>query len=167
MLAGSLPRAIRAAIATRLRTCFYSLKAVPCLTVVATGAPPPSPSGVTMSERRYRGFAGHFCASEDCLFHITTEIGDVLVSTVGAYRVPQPHGRHRNGEPWGEIGMGRKYETMVFRMGSAVCSCGCGEREISSHNEIDFAGYNDVKSATEGHEAMCQKYETIAPNGAA
>jgi hypothetical protein len=108
-------------------------------------------------KRRYIGFAGHLIVAEYCRFHIATEIGDVLVSTVGAY---QPPG-HKRGE-WETIGVARLYETMVFRLGTSFCSCGCGAREVESWSEIDFAGYNDVRAAEDGHEAMCQKYETEA-----
>jgi hypothetical protein len=105
--------------------------------------------------RRHRGFAGHLIVSDYCRFHLSTEVGDVLVSTIGAYVSPsKPDG-------FTTIGCGRLYETMVFRLGATVCDCGCGEREVASFGEIDFAGYNDPRAATDGHEAMIEKYEQI------
>lgn len=58
-----------------------------------------------------------------------------------------------------EIGVGRTYETMVFKAGDPCSSkgCGCGLPEIDGM-ELDFEGYNNAQDATRGHTAMCAKY---------
>jgi hypothetical protein len=58
-----------------------------------------------------------------------------------------------------EVGCDRKYETMVFRAGDPCSAegCGCGLPEIDGV-ELDFAGYNDAKSATEGHYEMIERW---------
>lgn len=110
--------------------------------------------------RRYRGFAGHFIAAAYCRFHLCCEIGDYLVSTVGAMVREGPE--HTGGpDVWADVGCGRKFETFVFRLGADICECGCGDREIAEWSEIDSLAANDVRAATENHEAMCQKYERV------
>jgi hypothetical protein len=115
--------------------------------------------------RRYLGFAGHLVVSDSCRFHLTTHIGDVLISTVGAYEAPVIGFRPEDpASRFTDIGYRRKYETMVFVLGDALCPCGCGERLVGNWSEVDFAGYNSPREATEGHEAMCVKWaHGIAP----
>jgi len=105
-----------------------------------------------MKARVYYGTAAHFIAGESCRFHIATEIGDVLVSTVGDCRIGDTK------EPI-EIGYGRLYETMAFRLTGDRCKCGCG-LPLLDGREIDFAGYNTAGEANAGHEDMCRKYES-------
>lgn len=104
--------------------------------------------------RQYFGNAGHFIGSESCRFHLTTLVGDYIISTVGDYH---PLGAEDQ-EPH-DIGLSRKFETMVFHAGP-ICECGCG---MPTHNgrDLDFAGYNTRNHANEGHEAMCAKYESM------
>lgn len=116
------------------------------------------------SEWKWFGDAGHFICGRWCRFHLCTQIGRFLVSTVGAY----VHPRHSMGSelrerewleanfPGEDIGWGRKYETMVFLAGEP-CSeptCGCG-LPVNSGNELAFDGYNDAGAATNGHYKMC------------
>lgn len=104
-------------------------------------------------KRTYFGNAGHLIVGNWCRFHITTRIGDVLVSTVGEY-YPRPD----DAKPT-TIGVNRLYETMVFRVADgSECQCGCG-LPFHDGSEIDFAAYNDPKDANAGHERMCAKYE--------
>ena len=113
------------------------------------------------------GNAGHFICGRWCRFHLTTKVGPWLVSTVGEL----VHPRHGMGselkeDEWmadnwlGEdIGCNRKYETMVFRAGKPcdVDGCGCGFPQIDGE-ELAALGYNDAKSATEGHMRLCEEY---------
>ena len=111
---------------------------------------------------KWLGFAGHLIVSASCRFHLATEIGDVLVSTVGAYTQP---GREAQ---WAEIGHDRKFETMVFPLG-APCDCGedCGSRAVADWSNIDFDGYNTPAAAQAGHMAMCEKWaHGVAPTRA-
>ena len=61
--------------------------------------------------RTERGWPGHYCLGDRCMFHRNTllEFGEerIVVSTVGAMRLSH----EKDIEP---IGLGRYYETMVF-----------------------------------------------------
>lgn len=92
------------------------------------------------------GSPGHFILSHRCVFHLLTEIGKYMVSTVG--------------DMWEEEEMkdvwpGAKYETMVFKI-SERCPCGCG---TPRHNgrEIQTFRSNTAKDATEAHYNLCEK----------
>lgn len=104
---------------------------------------------------RYLGMPGHFIGASRCVWHMTTIVGPYLVSTVGDYRPV-------NEEKSTNIGLNRKYETMVFRAGAACArpECGCGVPDHDGHG-IDFAPYNTAGEAQTGHEAMVAKYEAI------
>ena len=119
---------------------------------------------VSIYKWKWYGKAGHFICGDHCRFHLCTEIGPVLVSTVGEY-VPDSAVRkilaetreRKDGEPeYEDIGYQRKYETMVFRTKDR-CDCGCGQPLIVP-TELDFRGYNDPKSAQEGHFELCEKW---------
>jgi hypothetical protein len=97
--------------------------------------------------------AGHFIGAMNCCHHITTEVdGEYLVSTVGCYH--PNHTRTPDGAvETVDIGYKRKFETMVFRLGSL----GIANMDLT---EIDMEGYNDAEAADDGHERMCQKWES-------
>lgn len=135
---------------------------------------------VPRSEWRWFGHAAHFICALDCRFHLATAVGPWLISTVGEY-MPDSAVRETMAEVRGialegkgdmrradwmekvgfeEIGVGRKYETMVFRF-DKVCDlpdCGCGLPMPESWTELDADGYNTAKDATEGHYAMCERW---------
>jgi len=105
---------------------------------------------------RWFGNPAHLICADSCLFHLVTEIGSIVVSTVGDWRPD------RKGGDLGkmhDIGCGRKYETMVFRV-AGRCSCGCG---LPTHNgeNVDFDAYLLPGEAAEGHRAMCVKYAEL------
>lgn len=133
---------------------------------------------------KWFGHAGHFICAKDCRFHLTTQVGNYLVSTVGEMwgdrQVREIHAqihsgewfaanKHRKGDDFDsaymrkfgfqEIGYGRKYETMAFKAGKPcqVKGCGCGLPAISGE-ELDFLAYNDAQSATKGHLELCKKW---------
>lgn len=126
------------------------------------------------------GNAGHFICSMYCRFHLCTLVGGkYLVSTVGQYMPDAPvrevlaQSRGFNLKQQGDareyewlrknggyetIGYERLYETMVFRVKKGkFCTCGCNLPRIIP-SELDFAGYNDAKEATEGHMKLCKKW---------
>jgi hypothetical protein len=86
------------------------------------------------------------------MFRLNTQVGDVIVSTVGEYY------RANENKP-SQIGHNRLYETMVFRVVGKCDTEGCG-CEMPTHGgmEIDFAPYNDRKAANAGHRAMCERW---------
>lgn len=138
------------------------------------------------------GTAGHLIVGHDCRFHLCTQVGPWLVSTVGQYWPERPvreihaqvhapawlaANRHRKGDDfdraymqrfgYAEIGGDRTYETMVFRACKPCTAegCACGLPEIDG-SEVAAAGYNDAGSATAGHLEMCERFAAV-PAGAA
>jgi hypothetical protein len=130
------------------------------------------------------GNVGHFICGHLCRFHMTTQVGKYLVSTVGEMWPDRGsreiHARlhdaewhaannHLKGDEYDaaymkrfdyqEIGYNRKYETMVFKAGASCTSktCGCGLPMIDG-GELDALTYNDAKAATEGHMKLVQKW---------
>lgn len=125
---------------------------------------------------RWFGTPGHFICADHCRFHLCTQIGDYLVSTVGEY-VPDMQvcevlaksrgiilkgkGEKREADwmrkaGYENIGAGRKYETMVFRI-SHICTdkdCDCG-MPIIALRELECVGYNSRKEANQGHYDIC------------
>lgn len=130
------------------------------------------------------GNAAHLIVAEWCRFHLATKVGRFLVSTVGEYlpdegtrdvlartrgitlegRGDARHADYMRKIGYEEIGAGRKYETLVFRLGDPVaeCECGCGLPRPEDWGEIDADGYNDPKAARAGHLAMCEKWSNPA-----
>lgn len=97
---------------------------------------------------KWFGHAGHLCVAHECRFHLTTLIGDFLISTVGAWH-PIVNGKHAD-EP-DRIGHDRLYETMVFKAGEP-CTCGCcGGLPNIRGNELLFKAANTAGEANKNH----------------
>ena len=124
--------------------------------------------------------AGHFICGHDCRFHLATYVGKYIVSTVGEYwpdrqvreihaQVHDPiwYGKNRilKGDyfeaeyfkrfGYTEIGLDRKYETMVFKATKSKEKC-CPYEMVSG--EKDFDGYNTAADAYKGHLRLCKKW---------
>jgi hypothetical protein len=93
--------------------------------------------------------AGHFIGGNFCQFRLNTWVGKYIVSTIGELQFSEKDGIK-------EIGMNRKYETMVFRAVKSKTRC-CPYR-IRVENEVDFRGYNTANDATKGHMELCEKW---------
>jgi hypothetical protein len=127
---------------------------------------------VEQKDWKWFGFSGHFICGRWCRFHMCTQVGEYLVSTVGAYVHPSKSGGSERIEaewlkdnwPGEEVGAGRKYETMVFAAGSPCTEpdCNCGQPRLKDPSELDFAGCNTAREATENHMRMCTKYANIS-----
>ena len=128
---------------------------------------------VPVADWEWFGEAGHFICGRWCRFHLTTKVGEYLVSTLGAYVPPSAIGGSEQTErawlqdnwPGEDIGCDRKFETMVFKAGRpcAADRCGkCGMPEIEG-SDLDSGSYNDAGSATRGHMAMCQRWAKPNP----
>lgn len=113
------------------------------------------------SEWVWYGFAGHFISASRCRFHLATEVGNFRVSTIGGYASPT------NPKEFSEVGLDRKYETMVFRIadGTAVCNCGCRMKELESYSELEMLPANDPDTARKNHMEACLKYAARAMQG--
>jgi len=132
------------------------------------------------SEWKWFGLAGHLIVGRWCRFHMATQVGRVLVSTVGQYMPPEGLMRSflelrgidhdsargdsldhlfeetfRNGV---DIGCGRQYETMVFITEPGnVCDtawCNCGIPTHYGHN-IFMRGTNTPLDAQVAHMTTC------------
>ena len=144
-----------------------------------------------MSEWKWFGHVAHFICGKSCQFHLATQVGKYLISTVGEYwperavreihaKVYDPKWLSENIALKGDyfdaaymqrfgyedIGCDRKYETMVFKAGKpcAAKGCACGLPKIIP-NELDTLVYNDAKSATEGHMKLCRKWSMKSTKG--
>ena len=116
---------------------------------------------------RWFGTAGHFICGQWCRFHLCTQVGEYLISTVGEYVHPSYSGGSEAAEakwleknwPGADIGLGRKYETMVFRAGAPCkeADCKCGQPAIGGA-ELGTRGYNNRADATRGHMELCREW---------
>lgn len=137
---------------------------------------------------KWFGDPGHFICAKDCEFHLCTQVGSYLVSTVGKLWSEQSsrkihasvydpkwlaQNQHLRGDDfdfaykkkfgYGDIGCDRKFETMVFKAGK-LCEakeCGCGLPEIDG-SELDFSAYNNSKDANAGHLGLCLKWASAS-----
>lgn len=135
---------------------------------------------VPVEEWKWFGNAGHLCVADRCRFHLCTQVGEFLVSTVGEY-VPdsatceilaacrkivlEGKGNARrvrwlrqNG--YEKLGAGDgTYETMVFVAGEpcAIPDCHCGLPQISGI-ELHGEWYTTAGDATEGHYRQCLRW---------
>lgn len=107
---------------------------------------------IVASKWKWYGHAAHFIAADNCLFHMTTVIGDYIISTIGDY-YPK---NERSSNPT-QIGLDRLYETYVFIDTKRRCSekCKC---PLADGGEIDALHANDRVTANANHTKLCRKY---------
>jgi hypothetical protein len=104
--------------------------------------------------RQYFGQAGHFIAADRCRFHLHTHVNGYCVSTVGEY-YPLWLSKDESADEPATIGLGRLYETMVFRLS------GNGE-DLESYGDLEMTPYNTRDAANDGHErAVCKWAEMV------
>lgn len=101
---------------------------------------------IPMTQWKWLGRAGHFCAANRCLHHLHTHVGKFCISTVGDFR---PDMKGSDIGKMEAIGYNRYYETFVFRL------LPDGAIELS---EIDVLAANDSDTADANHMTMCMKY---------
>ena len=112
---------------------------------------------------KWFGMAAHFICGDRCLHHIATQVGPYIISTVGHYIPSSVDPRAPRGlEHAEEIGLGRKFETFVFRASGQLCDCGCGVPQIIP-SEIDSLHANDHPTADDNHMKMCRKHARPHP----
>lgn len=121
-----------------------------------------------MTERIERDFKGHLVVADDCHWFRTTDVGDYRVSSIGDYRPNlSPSFTPAMQRVAKEIGLGRTYETMVFRLSDEVHTCDVvdckanGVRVVNEWSELDADGYTSKRAAAKGHEAMVAKWEAL------
>lgn len=140
---------------------------------------------IKIDKWKWFGNAGHFICGSSCRFHLATQVGQYLVSTVGQYW-PERGSREIHAKirdiKWHEankhllgdyydaaymkrfgyeqIGYNRLFETMVFKLKGEVCTakeCNCGLPEIEPSN-LDFSGTNTAGEAMTNHIKLCKKW---------
>lgn len=105
---------------------------------------------IKQSEWKWFGTPLHFICSHDCRFHLGTQVGEYVISTVGEYRP-------KDSKQMETLGYGDKrfYETMVFKADGKHEGCDCPDIEPS---EIEVEYYQEHGQADKGHVALCLKY---------
>lgn len=135
---------------------------------------------------KWFGHAGHLIVARHCQFHLTTQVGNYLISTVGEYWPerssreinasiydPAWHAAHNHlrGDDYDaaymkrfgfeNIGANGKYETLVFKLGKETCKVkdfGCGLPRPFDWCEVDGRRYDLAGEATAGHYKFCRKW---------
>ena len=102
----------------------------------------------------WHGHAGHFIGARDCRFRLHTHVAVTdksswCVSTVGNYH---PRAFQRLEGELTEVGLGRLFETMVFKYDEKK------ERNIS-WSELAMQGSKDYDQAVRNHMLMCWAWE--------
>lgn len=125
---------------------------------------------------------GHFICARQCKYHLNTYVNGYIVSTIGELWPELPvriihaqifdeswfaKNKHLKGDyfddayfkhfGYHEIGVDTKYETMVFKAKKDKSKC-C-PWIVSSWKELECARYYNPDNATEGHYAMCHKWQ--------
>jgi hypothetical protein len=137
---------------------------------------------IPQADWKWFGHAGHLIVGRWCRFHLATQVGTYLVSTVGEYWPERPvreiHAKvydpqwlaqnsHLRGDDFDhaymvkfgyeQVGFDRKYETMVFKAGEPCNDpeCGCGLPTISGC-EIRARGSSAAGEAARFHFEFCE-----------
>lgn len=139
---------------------------------------------IAESKWKWFGLPGHFICSQWCRFHLCTQVGQYLISTVGQLWLERSsreihasiydpkwfeENRHLKGDAFDyaymskfgfeTVGAGRLFETMVFQI-EGKCTdkkCNCGQPSIIP-SEIDALPSNRVDEATKNHMELCTKW---------
>jgi len=101
---------------------------------------------------KWFGHPGHYCCADRCLFHLCTQVGKYLISSVGE----MPNSANTG---LVDIGCNRKYEAMVFKWKNKCNDkkCGCDMPEIIP-SELEMLPSNNRDDAQKNHMKLCKKY---------
>lgn len=113
---------------------------------------------INAKDWKWSGLAHHLIGGANCRFHMATQIGNVIISTVGEYWLDKASMEKLGEEGPLEIGLGRTFETFVFKASDNLCTCGCGLNLIHDYTEIDSLAANTRAEATENHMKLCVKW---------
>jgi hypothetical protein len=98
--------------------------------------------------------AGHFICADRCQFRLNTYVGEFIVSTAGEFML------NPDNTEFTDIGLNRKYETMVFAA-KHISERTCCPYRITG-DELDVKGYNTPQDAYAGHMAICKTWAAKA-----
>ena len=105
------------------------------------------------------GYPGHFICADNCRFRLCTQVGNVLVSTVGDLHYGKSDERKTLGANEDSF-----FETYIFAViGGGVCkdpTCLCGMPDVN-FSEIEGHRTATAQAATAMHMKMCNKYANI------
>ena len=101
---------------------------------------------IPASEWLWSGYAAHLTVSDCCLWHMTTRVGNFIVSSVGHFR-PTPESAMEPLANWKD----GFYEVNVFNAPEKGW-------EIEDFEEIFSGRYKTESEATEAHMAACRRY---------
>jgi len=107
----------------------------------------------TNTNWKWYGFAGHLIVSDRCAYHLTTKVGNFLISTVGAFR------KNYYDDFYTPIGSGK---TELFETCAFLCP---GEDEFGNPirgEELSCQRFGDSKEAEVNHYAECRRFEYIS-----
>ena len=101
----------------------------------------------------WHGFGGHASVRDSCSYRLCTEVGNMVISTIGAYMIDGVEE---------DICHGHRYETVVFEIidRCSVPGCGCG-KPVHNGSEIERNAYHTAGEARKGHMDMCLKWAKI------
>jgi hypothetical protein len=108
---------------------------------------------IPIEEWRWFGSPMHCIVGPKCRFHLGTQVGNYLISTIGEY---YPNGPYEATEA---LGHNRYYELMVFPLAPGKLNCGCPI--VDSWSTIDGNGWPENtphEEVSAGHLEMCRKY---------
>jgi len=89
---------------------------------------------------------------------LNTWVGKYIVSTVGELIMPKSIRESGEKPKYHDIGLDRKYETMVFKSKKQDDGSKCCPYCANFDKQVDFRGYNDPEDARLGHMELCIKW---------
>jgi hypothetical protein len=113
---------------------------------------------MTKDEWIWMPHAAHFCASDDCRFHLATYVGGYIVSTVGEY-VPKGSVSQPKGKQFMEVGPHRLYEAMVFVAEPSTNKC-C-PWAVRTFASLQTEGSNSAPHAYQTHLRLCKEWALV------
>lgn len=109
---------------------------------------------IAQSKWIWFGHAAHYICARRCRWHLCTQVGQWLVSSVGDFRI-------KDDEAMSPIGLEHFFETMVFRAEPNLCTapdCQCGMPKIVKWQEEEVLTYQTAGEAAAGHMRLCTKW---------
>lgn len=110
------------------------------------------------SDWKWFGHAGHFICAAQCRFHLCTQVGDKLISTIGDYY------DHKNTRQTIGSGPTDYFETFVFQVtGPSSCTqveCQCNMPQVN-WLELEGIRHETAGNAMRAHVSYCAQYDTF------
>lgn len=126
---------------------------------------------IPQNKWRWLGHAQHFCAADNCRFHLATVVGKYVISTVGDYYPPLTASSKLTGSA-ADLKAGRRpervrerigagedsfFETFVFQVDTKAKKADCGCPELKSFCEVWGERAATAQEATRKHMGMCTR----------